>query len=146
MSYILSQILKKKVPEWNDEVLTEASFYRICERLRVGIVETDTRASGEYTVHAGRPIIILSSRIKQQMRAWVMFHELGHHLLHYPATHRFSKSIFSRIDRESNFFAAIALMPTRIITGKSKAEIRADFAYPQEIIEIRYEISLSFGI
>jgi len=147
MSYILSQILKKKVPEWNEQIITENLFYSICSRAEVGFIESDdAKAQGEYIVHEGVPIIILSKRTKPQMRPWIMLHELGHHLLHYPTMHRFSKSIFSRIDRETNYFAAIGLMPTWLVKAKTPGEIAAEYGYPKEIIEIRREITVNFGI
>jgi len=146
MSRILSQILKDKLPDWNEVVFNEAISYEVCAASGVSVIEADVKSQGEYVIHDGYPVIILKKRITPQMRLWVLLHELGHHLLHYPDAHWFSKSKCMKIDRESNFFAAIAMMPTWLVKSKTPSEIARDFDYPEEIIEIRREITVNFRI
>ena len=146
MSHILSQLIKQKLPEWNEIIISEDRFLAACERLRVRIVEWPIRSRGEYIVEDGLPLILLRKGLDDRLRHWVGVHELGHHLLHYPATHRFSKSIHSRMDREANFFAAIALMPTELCRVMTPGEIAGEYDYPKEIIEIRRKISENYQI
>lgn len=144
MSHILSQIIKRKLPEWNEVVFNESLAQLACERLLVRVAEWNIRARGEYLIENGVPFILLRKGLSERMRLWVWLHELGHHLLHYPATHRFSKSTHTRMDREANFFAAIALMPTSLCRIMTPAEIAAEYNYPDEIIEIRREVAANY--
>jgi Zn-dependent peptidase ImmA (M78 family) len=140
MSFILSQILKKKVGEWNSRVLTEADFDEICAREKLRVLEAEIKAKGEYGIYGKTPVILLRRGLRQPLKLWVGMHELGHHLLHYPVKHRFSRSMYYRIDREANYFAAIALMPTALITTKTVSEIVEEYNYPKQLIEVRQEI------
>jgi Zn-dependent peptidase ImmA (M78 family) len=146
MSHILSQIIKKKLPEWNERIFAYDNLQPLCRGSGVGLIEAPIRAKGEYTSHDGVPIIILKRGLAQKMRLWVGLHELGHHLLHYPSAHSFSKGIYSKVDREANFFAAIAMMPTELCRTATPAEIAAEYDYPPEIIQIRLEISENLRI
>lgn len=156
MSFILSQILKKKVFEWNEKVFTEDDITNICKVEKVRIFEDHSlKPKGEYTIHEGVPFILLRPNLKREMRLWVGAHELGHHLIHYPVPHRFSKGTKRRMDREANFFAAIALIPTKIIEEKllteisvetALGEIMEEFAYPIDLILIRKDIYDTYKI
>lgn len=147
MSFILSQILKKKVPDWNKIIWNDDKFAITCEEAKVRVVEDETlKHKGEYTIYKDVPFIALRKGLKPPMRLWVGMHELGHHLLHFPVNHRFSKGIFRRMDREANFFAAIALIPTWMVESKTLGEIVEEYNYPKELIIIRKEIYEAYGI
>lgn len=146
MSFILSQILKKKVSFWNSRVLTEDDFFLICEQTKCSVIESAIKSKGEYLIYQGKPFIIFRKGLKGTLRLWVGLHELGHHLLHYPVNHRFSRGTIHRMDREANFFAAIAMMPTALITQKTLDEIVEEYNYPREIVLIRKEIYENFRI
>lgn len=141
MSFIISQIIKKKLPEWNERILTEDDFYEYCWRDKVRVMESNLfKNKGEYTIHQNICFILLSKKLNFGEKLWVGFHELGHHLLHYPVPHRFSKGYCRRMDREANFFAAIALIPTRLIESKTLGEIAEEYNHPNRLIEIRKQI------
>jgi Zn-dependent peptidase ImmA (M78 family) len=146
MSHILSQIIKKKLPAWNEIVFSESELFKACDLTGANVVELDIKAQGEYVIHDGIPFVILKKGLKEPLRLWVGLHELGHHLLHYPLTHKFSRGTYSRVDREANFFTAIAMMPTWLVKSKSLSEIMADYNYPKKIMEIRREICENFQI
>lgn len=147
MSFILSQILKRKVPDWNERILNDDDFYLTCERSAVNVIENENlKCKGEYTIYKNVSFIVLKKGLKPEMLRWVGFHELGHHLLHYPVNHRFSKSLYRRMDREANYFAAIALIPTRVVEVQSFDEIVNEYNYPAELITIRKEIYDTYRI
>lgn len=141
MSFIISQIIKKKLPEWNKRVFVEDDFYKICKLEKVRVMESDLfKNKGEYTLDDNICFIILNKKLKFGEKLWVGFHELGHHFLHYPVPHRFSKGYWRRMDREANFFAAIALIPTWLVQTKTLNEIIEEYNYPKDLIMIRKEI------
>lgn len=147
MSFILSQILTRKIPEWNRRIFTDDDLYLIGERERLAIVEDENlKCKGEYGIYKGKPFIALKKQLKPTLKLWVGFHEVGHHLLHYPVNHRFSRSTVRRMDREANFFAAIAMMPTLLVTTETYGEIIEDYNYPQQLIDIRKEIWEAYRI
>lgn len=141
MAYILEQIIKKKLQNWNGRVFSLDDFYAVCARENVRVMESNLfKHKGEYSIHEGIAFILLQAKLKREEKLWIAFHELGHHLLHYPVNHKFSKSIIRRMDREANFFAAIALIPTRLVKSKTLGEIMEEYNYPKELILIRKEI------
>ncbi len=147
MSFILSQIITKKIADWNKRIFVEDDFYAFCQRERVRVMESAAfKNKGEYKPHEGVCFIMLSKKLKREERLWVGFHELGHHLLHYPVPHRFSRGTWRRMDREANFFAAIALLPTSTIKTKNLGEIIEEYNYPKELICIRKDIYDTYKI
>lgn len=146
MSYILSQIAKKKIPKWNEKVLDMEDFETLCEAEEVRVLETSAKHKGEYCIYRNQPFILLKKNLKPNLKTWIAWHELAHHFLHYPATHHFSRSTFRRMDREANFVAAIALMPSSLVKNLTMAEIIGDYEYPIALVEIRKEIFEEFKL
>lgn len=146
MSFILLNILKKKIDYFNKRIFTEDDFFKICEDTKCTVIESTIKSKGEYLIYRNQAFIIFKNGLSSSLRLWVGLHELGHHLLHYPVNHKFSRGTIGRLDREANFFAAIALMPTTLIQQKTLDEIVEDYNYPREIIWIRKDIWDNFKI
>ncbi len=147
MAFILSQIIKKKLPQWNKRVFGADDLDRLSGAMKVPIIEDASAiAKGEYWIVEGVPFILLKPNLKPAEKLWVGFHEVGHHLLHYPVPHKFSKSLQRRMDREANFFAAIALIPTWLVKSKTFGEIMEEYNYPKDLILIRKEIYENYKI
>lgn len=156
MSSILASIIKKKTPDWNLRVWTEDDLDLLSQRFKVPmLLEESAKAKGEYVVIENIPMILLKPNLKPITRLWVGLHEFGHHLLHYPVNHRFSKGTRRRLDREANFFAAIGLIPTFLIKEKDLlgipintilAEIAEEYGYPKDLLKIRKEIYETYKI
>jgi Zn-dependent peptidase ImmA (M78 family) len=148
MAFILTQIIKKKLPQWNSQVFTEADFYVICTEQKLRVMESEKfKYKGEYSIHKGLPFILLNKKLSQPEKIWIGFHELGHHFLHYPIPkHHFAKTLWNKFDREANYFASIALIPTFIVESKSAGEIIEEFNYSKELIKIRKEIYDNYKI
>lgn len=142
MSYILTSILRKKDADWNRIVYDEDATDRLLQRLRLPVVTDEAaKVKGEYIVDDdGFSMIVLKPNLKNPLKLWVVLHEIGHHLLHYPVNHRFSKGTRRRMDREANFFAALALLPTWLVRSKTLEEIIEEYGYPLNLIKIRKEI------
>ena len=140
MKYILAQIIKKKLPEWNEKIFGEDDLYELSKRFKVLIIENAiAKSKGEYLVIDNMPTILLKPNLKKE-KLWIGMHEIGHHLLHYPVNHKFSRSTTNKMDRQANFFAAIALITTKTVESKTLGEIMEEYNYPKELILIRKEI------
>lgn len=151
MSYILSQIIKKRLPDWNDRTFSAADLEWLCPQIKVRIVERDEfKPRGEYKVEERNgknySFILIKKKLHIKEKLWIAYHEIGHHLLHHPVPHKFSKSLVKKMDREANYFAAIALMPTKLIAEMSFSEIRETYGYPKKLIDIRKEIYEAYKI
>lgn len=151
MSFILSQIIKKRLPEWNERIFSAADLDWLQSRLQVRIVErNEFRRRGEYTLKERNnkifPFILIKKTVNLKDKIWIAYHEIGHHLLHHPVPHKFSKSLVKKMDREANYFAAIALMPTRLIAEKTFGEIVEEYGYPKKLIQIRKDIWEAYRI
>lgn len=146
MSHTLTEVIKYKIPEWNCKIFSLEDIPGLCNALKVGYVEAAIAPLGEYVIYNGIPIIVVKKNLGRPLSLWVVLHELGHHLLHHPLTHHFSKTSLSRLDYEANFFAAIAMMPTHLCRAMSPSEIKEFYGYPEKIIEIRREITELFKL
>ncbi|MCB1026126.1 MAG: ImmA/IrrE family metallo-endopeptidase [Acidobacteria bacterium] len=119
-------------------------FEAICVSEGITFVEyKDHPDKGELAVHSDRSWIVLRAGLEPGERRWIAFHELGHYFLHV-ASHKFSRGTRGKMDREANFFATIALLPTNLL--KADAESYSDGYYPKEFVKIRFEIFREFGI
>lgn len=144
MSVIFTNLIRKRLPDWNDKVFGMKEFEQICAKERIIFTEfVGHRHKGEFIPHADRSAIVLRAGLREGMRRWVAYHELGHYFLH-SAAHQFSRSSQRRMDREANVFATVALLPTSLI--KNDKQTFTDGYYPTEFIKIRYEILKEFGI
>lgn len=156
MSLILSQLIKMKYPRWNECVLNLDDFDWLSQKTLVPIIEDpDTQGKGEYTIIDGQPVILIKPNLKNKDKIWVIAHEFGHHFLHYPVPHKFSKGLKKRMDREANFFAAVALIPTSLIQEKllifktieqALGSLNEELNYPKELLKIRKEIYEAYRI
>lgn len=142
MSFILNSILKKKVPVWNDLIFNEDAVDHLIQILELPIVEDENaKAKGEYCVDDdGFSFIILKPNLKNPLKVWIILHEIGHHLLHHPVPHKFSKGTKRKMDWQANYFAAIALIPTKLVESKTFGEIEEEYNYPKALINLRKRI------
>jgi Zn-dependent peptidase ImmA (M78 family) len=137
MSYILSNLAQKTIEGWNKRPLSFEDGEMLCHQLGVRLLFENIKSRGEYMPYKKIPFIILRKNLKQKWWAWVLWHEIAHHLLHYPGNYLFSRSTVRKIDFEANFIAAIALLPTAVIQQLTAAEIIAEYGYPEELIRVR---------
>jgi Zn-dependent peptidase ImmA (M78 family) len=137
MSVILTSLIQKRFPEWNQLVCDEETARRICRAERVRIREAKIRARGEYLIYKKSPFIVLKENLPREWRAWVIWHELAHHWLHYPGNYRFHKDVVRKLDFEANFVAAISLIPTFLLENRTVDEIIAEYNYPKELKPVR---------
>ncbi|HQX55443.1 MAG TPA: ImmA/IrrE family metallo-endopeptidase [Pyrinomonadaceae bacterium] len=136
--------------QWNRKALNEDDFHRICRRLRVSVTEMPLRTNGFYYSVRGRHFIAIDSRLPPLKRLFVMFHELGHFLLHLPDSgttanfhgvgHR------DRKEREADIFAVCALIPRDWIVGRTADELVSDEGLPPDLVAERAELFRVRGI
>lgn len=125
---------------WNERPLTEGDFLHLCKRFRIRFSMLPLRRSGYYTTIGGRDHIVVSTNLREFQMLFVMFHELGHYLMHGPAhgqTARFSGSEeHSREENEADAFAYCSLLPLRMLEDRA----------PDELIEVEgFETSFLLG-
>ncbi|MBX7055729.1 MAG: ImmA/IrrE family metallo-endopeptidase [Pyrinomonadaceae bacterium] len=136
--------------QWNRKPLTEQDFYRICRRLKVSVTEMPLRTNGFYYSVRGRHFIAIDSKLPPVKRLFVMFHELGHFLLHLPdsgTTANFHG--VGRRDRkecEADVFALCSLIPQNWIAGRPAEELIVDEGLDREMVAERAEIYRLRGI
>jgi Zn-dependent peptidase ImmA (M78 family) len=141
MSQILCSLISKKLPDWNTRVFTEDDALTICRAEGVCVSEQDIRSRGEYLMYKDAPFIVVKRALRRNWRAWVIWHELGHHWLHYPGPHAFSRHTRRKMDWQANFVAAIALIPTVLWESSTPADIMVEYGYPKELLKLRAAIN-----
>jgi Zn-dependent peptidase ImmA (M78 family) len=149
MHFLIRRIEKLSIG-WNKRPLGEAEFYRLCKRFRVHVEEMPLRVSGFYYCVMGRHFIAIDSKLPPQRKIFVMFHELGHFLLHVPeadTTANFhSVGRRTRKEIEADAFALCALIPGPMIENRSPDELISEDGFSSEMIDERRRIFERHGI
>jgi Zn-dependent peptidase ImmA (M78 family) len=106
------------------------------------------RTGGFYYRVMGRDFIAVDSRVAGVEKLLVLFHELGHFLLHTPesgATANFhGVGRKTRQEREADAFALCALIPKKRLTSRTAAEL-VDDGFPVEMVAERYAVYQRYG-
>ena len=140
---LLADRFKRKVRGLNSRALTERDFYVICEREGIYVAEDDSedmKWNGIYTIIDGVPVIIIKASLRGLERLWTMFHELGHHFMHTPSTCFFSAATLEKHQSEANAFAAIALIPVKVVRQIPLWELYDIDEFSTKLFQIRLEI------
>jgi len=133
---------------WNERELTEDDFFRLCDRFRIIANLEKMRIRGVYYRLLQRDFISISSRLSPLQRSFVMFHELGHFLMHAPG--RTAVASFSgfcpetREETEADAFASCALLPLTLLMSRPGEEL-ADI-YGSRFFMKRLEVYERYGI
>lgn len=134
---------------WGRRALTEADFHRVRESHGVLFVEIDHEDmewTGLYTHEFGPPTIIINARLRGIERLRVLFHELGHHLFHAPATCFFSDDSVNKVEEEAKAFALVALIPKQMIRKMLSWSLFEDDLLPVELLNQRLKLLELYGI
>lgn len=147
------QLIVKKISRlgigWNERPLTECDFYNICKRFKISVAEMPLTVSGFYYRVTGKDFIAVDSRLSGPRKLLVLFHELGHFLLHTPDTgatanfHGIGRR--SRKEIEADAFALCAIIPKSLLETRSIDEIVDEGIDPDALRE-RVEIYGRCGI
>ena len=143
MQLIVSHIKALKIG-WNERPLTEADFYRLCRRFRIRVTEMPLRVGGFHYRLLGRDFIAVDVRLGPVEKLVVLFHELGHFLLHPPESgatasfHHIGRP--TRQEQEADVFAYCCLIPQRWIVERDAGEIAEQEGIPDEILAARYDV------
>lgn len=141
--HLISQKLSKLGIGWNERTLTEADLYRICKRFKIGVAEMSLTVGGFYYRVAGRDHIAVDSKLSATKKLLVLFHELGHFLLHTPdsgATANFhGVGRRSRKEIEADAFALCAIIPKALLETRTIDEL-IDEGIDPEALHQRIEI------
>lgn len=130
---------------WNTRVLTQHDFESLCAQAGIHVCEVEMSIDGCYCVLDVGPTIFLSRRLFGTRRLRVAFHELGHHLLHYPGV-QFFQNTHGKCEFEAELVAACALIPATLLESHSAAEIAEEYGYEVELIEFRRRVYRDWGI
>lgn len=142
----LSELAHKRLEGWNEKVLNEDAGLHYCRQNKICVVDDRREEYGRIVFYKGYAFILINPKLELAMRTWVLFHEIGHFILHSPHSSKFCPLLKRKSDREANYVAAVAMMPKAAIEGKTFAEIQEEFGYPDELITIRDLICKNEGI
>lgn len=137
---LIEDAVTEQLPDWNQCVKPENAALEFCRLKEIRIVDDKKQKFGKLKFYKGYVFILINPKLSPAMRLWVLWHEIGHFILHSPQTSNFSKSMKRKYDRQANTVAAISMMPKNIIEFLTPEEIQEEYGYPMELIEIRLEI------
>lgn len=146
---LLTEKISKLRIGWNERPLVEDDFYRLCEEFNVSIVETPLHTGGFYFRLLGREFIAVDCRLTGSAKLAVLFHELGHFLLHVPKSgpaanfHHVGRR--TRQEIEADVFALCAVIPKTQLETRSITELIYD-GFPTEMLAARHDIYRQHGI
>lgn len=126
MQSFLDKIEKLKIG-WNHVELNEDLFLKLCERLNVRVKYMPLTVQGFYNCNRRKHYIAVNERLRGDRRAFVMFHEFGHYLMHSPRTDTVSNYCGSkensRDEQEADAFAYCALLPLSLLKTRDSMEL-----------------------
>lgn len=132
--------MQKYVPAFNRKVLTEDDGYLFCEKHNISVLESEhIDGEGMFIVYKGHSFIFLSKFLKQSHRAFVLWHEIGHAILHYPLPCGFSFQAKRKIEKEAEIVACMSIVPLPLLVYKLH-ELHEEYGIPIEVILRRKEI------
>lgn len=149
MLLILDKISDLKC-QWNSRAMTERDFYRLCKRHKIVVQEMPLRVGGFYYCVLGRHYIAVNSRLRQQEKLFVMFHEFAHYLIHAPDTgvtasfHGIGRK--TRKEFEADAFATCALISRKMIESRSIQELIEEDGLPEDLVSARVELYRTRGL
>lgn len=114
--------------------------------LFVEIDHEDMEWKGLYTHEFGPPTILINARLRGLERLRVLFHELGHHIFHAPATCFFSDDSLNKAEEEAKAFALVALIPRQMVRGMLSWSLFEDDLLPVELLKQRLKLLELYGI
>lgn len=134
---------------WNEKPLSPDDFYRLCRIHKINVEEMPLSVSGFYYSLLGKHYIAVNSRLRAEMKLFVMFHEFAHFLMHAPDDgvtanfHGIGKK--TRKEQEADAFALCAIIPRRKIEN-STAEELIDSGLSREFVKKRLDLFAMYGI
>lgn len=147
MRFLVEKITNLRIG-WNERPLNETDLYRLCKRFKISVTEMPLGTDGFYYRLKGRDFIAVDSRLSDHKKLSVLFHELGHFLLHTPesgATANFHGiGRRTRKEIEADVFALCALIPRCRIENDSIEELIDSF--PSELLGARHEVFRRYGL
>lgn len=149
MRFLTEKIRHLKIG-WNERELTETDFYRLCKRFKIKVTEMPLATGGFYYRVMGRDFIAIDSKLSQEKKLLVLFHELGHFLFHTPesgATANFhGVGRRTRVEREADVFALCSLIPKKLIETTNPQELVDEGGFTPEIVAERLAVLERYGI
>ena len=124
-------------------------MYRLCRRFKVAVQEMPLTTGGFYYRVMGRDFIAVDSKLAEPKKLFVLFHELGHFLLHTPESgatanfHRVGRR--TRKEREADIFALCCLIPKVQVETRSAQDL-IDDGFPPDIVADRFEAYKRHGL
>jgi len=136
--------------DWNRKPLTEDDFHRVCRKHKITVVEMPLRTNGFYYCVKKRHFIAINSKLPPMKKLFVMFHELGHFLLHSPDTNATANfhgvGTRGRKECEADAFALCSLIPKSWVAARLPGELIADEGLSAELVAERFEIYRTRGL
>jgi Zn-dependent peptidase ImmA (M78 family) len=148
MRFLTEKISNLQI-EWNERELDLNDLYRLCKRFRVVVQEMPLTTGGFYYRVMGRDFIAVDSRLSGSKKLFVLFHELGHFLLHTPETgatanfHGVGRR--TRKECEPDVFALCAIIPRTLIETRNARELIED-GLPPDIVAARFDALARYGL
>ncbi len=135
---------------WNSKMLTEIDFYKLCKKYKISVAVMPLKRRGYYSKTKGKHHIAIKSGMPDFQTLFVMFHELGHYIMHSPGgaqSARFSGvPADTREEKEADAFAYCALLPLSLLTTRSPEELTELDGYTNQFLIRRLKIYERYGI
>lgn len=102
------RILRERVSSFNRRSHGESTFHRIRKRIDCDFDEKPRQKKGYYVTDESGDVIFIDSRLSGKTRLEVLYHELTHALIHYPASF-----LERRNQLQAEIFSLIFLIPRK---------------------------------
>lgn len=132
----LTGLVSASIKGWGSRSLTENDAIEFCNQNSVHIIDDPKQPFGMLVKYKGYFFILVNPALDAGSRLWVLWHEIGHFILHEPTYQTFSKGGKRKCEREANVVAAIAMMPKMLLETSDVNDL-LDLGIPRDLMRIR---------
>lgn len=133
-----------KIDEINSAVqaITSSTIYEILKDYNLNLVYSDVLNNRKLDATLSENIILIKSNLTPEYEQFVLYHELGHYLLHLEQEAKFSfylSKYKNRIENEANVFSFLCLTKDMDLNNTNIIELAEQVGIPSKIAVKIYE-------
>ncbi len=122
-----------------------SNIYELLKENNLNVVYSDILNNRKLDATLFENIILIKSNLTPEYEQFILFHELGHFLLHFQSDERYSfylSKYKNRIENEANVFSFLCLTRDIDLTNTNIIELSQQLGIPSKIAQKIYDYML----
>ncbi|MEA4875405.1 ImmA/IrrE family metallo-endopeptidase [Anaerorhabdus sp.] len=127
------------------QTINSSNIYELLKENNLNVVYSDILNNRKLDATLFENIILIKSNLTPEYEQFILYHELGHFLLHFQSEERYSfylSKYKNRIENEANIFSFLCLTRDMDLTNTNIIELSVQLGIPSKIASKIYEYML----